>query len=397
MLRPLFLGNPNPSFTSSYQAELMQSCLTNEHVLCVMPTGSGKSLAFFAAPLIHPHALFIVITPLVALTEDMAQRLATTRIEGGQYPHIQNVLTAQIVIVSAHQAGMDDFFHWAQSVNQRLVRVFIDEAHHVFTLDDYRNCFKLFHLITALAKPITCLTATMSPISLPRLYLQMQIPPLLVRVIRAPLHRSNISYSVISVPTAQLKEKVLETHRSIVLQEKDRGIIYCTTITLIKELSELLNIPFYMSRLDDQLDDSTNTEEKNRRFNAWHDGDTPSQRWMIATLCFGEGIDFPGVCYVIHGEVNNMLCFLQETGHLGQDGHPSSSVLIYSKLLFYQEPECDEHLGVLSMREFMKTQGCCHLTFHHFDPHAHLCASATGTLLCDNCKHLKKVSNLPSC
>ncbi|KAG2110393.1 uncharacterized protein F5147DRAFT_652003 [Suillus discolor] len=109
-LWPLFLRNPNPSFTSSYQAEPMQSCLTNEHVLCVMPTGSGKSLAFFAAPLIHPRALFIVITPLVALTEDMAQWLATTHIEGGQYPHIQNILTAQIMIVSAHQAGTDDFF-----------------------------------------------------------------------------------------------------------------------------------------------------------------------------------------------------------------------------------------------------------------------------------------------
>ncbi|KAG1875685.1 hypothetical protein F4604DRAFT_1924747 [Suillus subluteus] len=290
-LWPLFLGNPNPSFTSSYQAELVQSCLTNEHVLCVMPTGSGKSLAFFAAPLIHPHALFIVITPLMVLTEDMARWLATTRIEGGQYPHIQNVLMDQIVIVSAHQAGTDDFFHWAQSVKQRLMHVFIDKAHHVFTFEDYCNCFKLFHLITTLTKPITFLTATMTPVSSPsspRLCLQMQIPPLLVRVIRAPLHRSNISYSIISVSTAQLKEKVIETHRLIILQEKDRGIIYCTTIALIKELSELLNILYYTSRLNDQLNNSTNSEEKNRRFNIWYDGDTPFQRWMIAT-CVRQG------------------------------------------------------------------------------------------------------------
>jgi superfamily II DNA helicase RecQ len=219
----------------------------------------------------------------------------------------------------------------------------------------------------------------------------MQIPPSLVRVIRAPLHRNNISYSVISVSAAKLKDKVVETHRSIVLQEKDRGIIYCTTIALIKDLSELLHIPYYTSRLDDQLDESSNTEEKNRRFNAWRNGDTPSQRWMIATLCFGEGIDFPGVRYVIHVEVNNMLRFLQETGRLGRDGLPSSSVLIYSKLPFYQEPERDEHLGVLPMREFMKAEGCRRLTFHHFDPHAHSCASSTGALLCDNCERLKKV------
>ncbi|KAG1857414.1 hypothetical protein F4604DRAFT_1685247 [Suillus subluteus] len=242
-LWPLFLRNPNPSFTSSYQVELMQSCLPNEHVLCVLPTGSGKSLAFFAAPLIHPHTLLIVITPLVAFTKDMAQQLATTHIEEGQYPHIQNIIMAQIVIVSVHQAGTDDFFHWAQSVKQRLMHVFIDEAYHIFTLDNYHNCFKLFHLITALTKPITFLTATMSPISLPRLCSQMQISPLLY-----PLHSSRKRLSK--------------------LQEKDRGIIYCTTIALIKELSELLNILYYMSRLNDQLNGSTNTEEKNRRFNA---------------------------------------------------------------------------------------------------------------------------------
>ncbi|KAG2336057.1 P-loop containing nucleoside triphosphate hydrolase protein, partial [Suillus weaverae] len=326
-LRPLFPGNHALSFTSPYQAELVQSCLTNEHVLCVMPTGSGKSLAFFAAPLLHPRGLFIVITPLVALTEDMARRLASTGIRGGQYHRVEDILTAQIVIVSAHQAGTDDFFRWAQSMKHSLVRVFVDEAHHVFTSDDYRNCFKLFHLITALSKPITFLTATISPTSLPRLCSQMHIPPSLVRVIRAPLHRSNISYSVISVSTEQLKEKVVEIHHSIVLQERDRAIIYCTTIALIKELSELLQIPYYTSTLDDKLDERANADEKKRRFQAWRDGDTPSQRWMIATLCFGEGIDFPGVRHVIHVEVNDMLRFLQETGRLGRDGLPSHSVL----------------------------------------------------------------------
>ncbi|KAG2345281.1 hypothetical protein BDR05DRAFT_946802 [Suillus weaverae] len=149
-LHPLFSGNPALLFTSPYQAELVQSCLTNEHVLCVMPTGSGKSLAFFAAPLLHPHGLFIVITPLIALTKDMACQLASTGIRG-------------------------------------------------------------------------------------------------IYVIQAPLHQSNISYSMILVSTKQLKEKIIEIHHSIVLQERDRAIIYCMTIALIKELSELLQIPHYTS------------------------------------------------------------------------------------------------------------------------------------------------------
>lgn len=44
----------------------------------------------------------------------------------------------------------------------------------------------------------------------------------------------------------------------------------------------------------------------------------------------------------------------------------------------------------IPMREFMKTEGCRRLAFHHFDPDAHSCASTVDTLLCDNCERLKK-------
>ncbi|KAG2030602.1 hypothetical protein BDR03DRAFT_986972 [Suillus americanus] len=300
-------------------------------------------------------AASIVITPLVALTEDMARQLATTRIEGGQDPHIQNVLTAQIVIVSAHQAGTDDFFHWAQSIKKG--------------------------------------SSTISPISLPRLCSQMQIPPSLIRIIQAPLHRGNISYSVISVLAAQLKEKVIETHRSIVLQEKDRGIIYCTTIALIKELSELLYIPYYTSRLDDQLDDSANTEEKNRRFNAWRDGDTPSQRWMIATLCFGEGIDFLGVCYIIHieskGVIRQTLWLPQDTpSHTPRANrtshHASPTPHLHEPTLSIKSVAADINTkyatGLTELRvlkhvlDTIKTIGCVYCWVsgeHRVGPHSH--------------------------
>jgi len=54
-IHPLYPGPEEFSFKSHHQAELVQSCFTNEHVLAVMPTGSGKSLAFFAAPLLNTY------------------------------------------------------------------------------------------------------------------------------------------------------------------------------------------------------------------------------------------------------------------------------------------------------------------------------------------------------
>lgn len=195
-----------------------------------------------------------------------------------------------------------------------------------------------------------------SLISLPRLCSQMQISLLLVHMIQASLHWGNISYSIILVSPVQPKKKIIKTHCWIILKKQDRGIIYYMTITLIKKLSILLDIPYYTSTLNNQLDKDVNEQEKKRkrRFQVWCNSNTHSQRWMIVTSCFSEGINFPEVYHIIHVEVNNMLHFLQKTRCLGWDDLPSSSILIYSKLLLYYDPEYNEHVDVLPMREFMK-------------------------------------------
>jgi hypothetical protein len=152
-----------PHFKIVEQAEALQSNSLNTHVLVVMPTGSGKSLTFFGAPLMYPDKLFVVITPLIALTEDLARRLSETTIRGGKWLDIRDPFQAQLVIVSAHEAGTHDFFTWARSHRPRLGRIFIDEAHHIYTSDTYRTCFRLFDMITRLGVPITFLSATVFP------------------------------------------------------------------------------------------------------------------------------------------------------------------------------------------------------------------------------------------
>ena len=109
-MRPLYPGPELFYFKSHYQAELVQRCLTNNHVLAVMPTRSGKSLAFFAAPLLNPSSLFIVVTPFVALTEDMDRRLtACPGIRGGKWSCDTDPINDQLIIVPAHEARSDQF------------------------------------------------------------------------------------------------------------------------------------------------------------------------------------------------------------------------------------------------------------------------------------------------
>ena len=383
---PLFPGTREFSFSSYQQAELVQSCLTNEHVLAVMPTGSGKSLAFFAAPLLNPSSMFIVVTPFVTLTEDMCRRLAAYPITGGKWSSNTSPFDAQLVVVPAHEAGTSRFFQWAHANSERIRRVFLDEAHHIFVSDSYRPCFKLFHLLTRLKKPITFLTATMPTHSIPALCKAMMIHPFLLRIIRAPVSRPNVGYSVIHVNESRLVEKTVEVFRSISLRPNERGVIYTTSIAFTHEVAQKLSIPAYTSRI--LPDEQSNKEEKSRRFLAWRSGKTP---WVAATICFGEGVDFPSVRYAIIVEPREMLSFLQESGRLGRDSIASQSITIWSTAPPPPPADDPDHCGKRSMAVFLQTTSCRRLAFQQFDPGVHSCASSSDNVLCDFCQGLSKV------
>lgn len=98
------------------QAELVQSSLTKDHVLAVLPTGSGKTLGFLAAAWLHSQDLFLVVIPLTALINDMARRLACTPISAGIYPQCDGI-SHQIVFVPAHFAATDAFCEWSNAAN----------------------------------------------------------------------------------------------------------------------------------------------------------------------------------------------------------------------------------------------------------------------------------------
>lgn len=389
-LKTLFPGPTDPNFTSSQQAELVQSSFTNEHVLAVLPTGSGKSVAFFGAAILHPHNLFIVVTPFVALTEDLDRRLAATPIRGGQWPSIQDPLSAQIVIVPAHMAGTEQFYNWAEANSNCLKRIFIDKAHHIFYSDSYRPCFRVFHRLTQLQKPITFLTATISPRSIPALCNAMMVDPALLRTIRAPMSRHNIGYSVAKVLPDQLLQKTVELHSQIYLRPEERGIIYTTNIQLTLAIADALNVPYYISCV--LPDEQANKEKKSCIFQTWRAGRNEKERWIVATICFAEGVDFASVRHAIIVEPRDMLSFLQESGRLGRDGLPSQVVAVWSRTPPLSTSDMQDHAGVDSMSRFLQTHKCRRLCFRDFDLDVHSCASSHKNVLCDCCSNLSSAS-----
>src|SRR5881398_3951336 len=56
------------------QREVIEDVLAGKDVLCVMPTGAGKSLCY-QLPAVLQKGLTIVVSPLISLMEDQVQQL----------------------------------------------------------------------------------------------------------------------------------------------------------------------------------------------------------------------------------------------------------------------------------------------------------------------------------
>src|SRR3954466_4362074 len=72
------------------QREVIEQVLAGKDVLCVMPTGAGKSLCY-QLPAVVQGGLTIVVSPLISLMQDQVQQL---RDEGIDAAVLNSSLTA---------------------------------------------------------------------------------------------------------------------------------------------------------------------------------------------------------------------------------------------------------------------------------------------------------------
>ncbi|KAH7880194.1 uncharacterized protein C8R40DRAFT_1079401, partial [Lentinula edodes] len=236
--------NPSKGFTSAEQAELVNSVGSSLHVFGIIETGGGKSLAFLGAPFLFPHHLFVVVSPLIALTQDLRRRLLETGINGGVWQEDSyDEHTAQLVLVSAHKAGTDEFHHWltCDATRERLKRIFIDEAHKIVTDSDFRACFKRFPNLVRASIPITFLSGSLMPRSMPAILEAMEISDVaLVDEIRRYSGRPNLKYSVEKIEQEGYLEKIREllSNETRKMTEGDRGILFLSTLKEARDVRD---------------------------------------------------------------------------------------------------------------------------------------------------------------
>ncbi|MDJ0976384.1 MAG: RecQ family ATP-dependent DNA helicase [Planctomycetota bacterium] len=313
------------------QEDVVAAVLTGRDVLCVMPTGAGKSLCY-QLPALLLDGVTIVVSPLISLMQDQVSSLTRRGVKAAainsQVPLqeqdriMEDAIRGdlRLLYIAPERFRNERFRRRILSVKIALFAV--DEAHcisqwgHDFR-PDYR---KLGPVLDALERPpVLALTATAPPEVQEDVVVQLTLREP-VRLLQG-LVRSNLEFHVQRVKSRDAKDR-----RILELLEDDRAtIIYAATRKSVERVYDLLKsrgrpVLRYHAGLDD--------EERIENQRAFLEDGAPL---MVATNAFGMGVDRPDIRQVIHYDVPRTVeAYVQETGRAGRDGDPARITLLFN-------------------------------------------------------------------
>jgi RecQ family ATP-dependent DNA helicase len=319
-----------PSFRVN-QEVVCRAVIEGRDVLLVMPTGAGKSLCF-QLPGIARGGTTLVISPLIALMEDQAAKLASlgfsvARIHSGLDRAFSRQAcaqylagTLQFLFIAPERLRVPGFIEMLAKRKPSLIA--IDEAHCISQWGhDFRPDYRMLgQFVPALRPaPVIALTATATP------RVQDDIAAQLGMVDASRFiygfRRENLGIEVV-----EMLPSLRPTFVAGLLDEKVRrpAIVYAPTRKQAEALASQLSSKFpsaaYHAGLDASRRETVQQEFQQGRLHV-----------VVATVAFGMGIDKADVRTIVHTSLPGTLeAYYQEIGRAGRDGLPSRAILLYS-------------------------------------------------------------------
>ncbi len=361
------------TFRGSQQA-VIERTLGKQSTLCIMPTGSGKSLCY-QIPAMLLDGCCVVVSPLVALMKDQVDRLKTL---GVRAETINSSLSREareavqaklgddppdLLYVTPERFRKPEFREQLTQLKVNLLAV--DEAHCISEWGhDFRPDYTRMREIRGLLgnPPVIALTATATPSVQEDIRQQLGLEARDFPVIHDGVERPNLALAVGDMHGEAEKIRRIQ---QLLARARGSAILYFALIKTLSQFSLKLEKAgirhiVYHGKLS--------AAERRRNQEAFMQG---RERLVLATNAFGLGVDKADIGLIIHAEAPGSLeAYAQEIGRAGRDGLPAHCELLYDQqdLLIQMEfvdwanpsPDFTERLfGLLKsrLREFQGKGG----------------------------------------
>ncbi|MGN0689791.1 MAG: RecQ family ATP-dependent DNA helicase [Oscillospiraceae bacterium] len=342
------------------QENAVNSALNHNSLLCIFPTGGGKSLTFQIPALMSgetERGLTVVISPLQSLMKDQVDNLEKKGIEGAvtingllspveRAEAIERVASGMASILyispeSLRSATIERLF-----LSRHITRFVIDEA-HCFSAwgQDFRvDYLYIGDFIRELQEkkgedcriPVSCFTATAKQkvISDIKDYFKQKLD-LDFELFATNASRTNLRYEVLYKETDGEK---YETMRNLIEIKKCPTIVYVSRTKRTFDLANKLNSDGFKAR---PFNGKMESSEKQANQEAFINDEV---QIIVATSAFGMGVDKSNVKLVIHYDISDSLeNYVQEAGRAGRDQSLQAECYV-----LFNDGDLDKHFILLN-------------------------------------------------